>query len=276
VCSFQTSRGADELPPSWSEQEGTMSIFSLPTAKFQPQWLGDEERSPQDGKQVAALTAALRASLARESVSQQANADLLRRQHILTLEFEHRFLNGLQWITALLSLQSRTTSSEAAEQLEIAARRVAAFGSVHRRLHLLDNQTTVEFSQYLHLLCKDLSCLLFKDDDGLSITVECPTIEIETSTAIPLGFIVNELITNAAKYAGGNVTVQIGETPAAGYFLSVLDNGPGVPAEFDPARCKGLGTKIVLALVKQIQGELTITPVDDGRGTKFTVIFPGR
>jgi two-component system, sensor histidine kinase PdtaS len=253
-----------------------MSIFSLPTVKFRPQWPGDEERNPQDRKQIAALTVALRASLARESASQQANADLLRRQHILALEFDHRFLNGLQWITALLSLQARTTSSETAEQLAIAARRVAAFGSVHRRLHLLDNQEAVEFRQYLHLLCGDLSRLLFRDDDGLHITVEGPTIEIETATAIPLGFIVNELITNAAKYAGANIAVQIGGTRAAGYSLSVLDSGPGVPAEFDPVRCKGLGTKIVLALVKQIRGELKITPADSGQGTRFTVIFPGR
>jgi two-component sensor histidine kinase len=170
-------------------------------------------------------------------------------------------------------LQSRTTSPEAAEQLAIAARRIAAFGSVHRRLHLLDNQKTVEFREYLNLLCKDLTALLFQDDDGRSITIKGPTIEIETVTAIPLGFIVNELITNAAKYAGGNIIVQIGRTPAAGYSLSVLDDGPGLPAEFDPARCKGLGTKIVLALVKQIGGKLKITPPDNGRGTDFTVIF---
>src|SRR5271163_3824561 len=118
-----------------------MSIFNLPTAKIHPRWLGDEDYSPHR-KQIAALTVALQASLARESASQQANAALLRREHTLALEFEHRFLNGLQWITALLSLQSRTTSSEAAEQLAIAARRVVAFGSVHRRLHLLDNQKT--------------------------------------------------------------------------------------------------------------------------------------
>jgi two-component system, sensor histidine kinase PdtaS len=250
-----------------------MSISSLPAVKFQFPAPRDEERGPWDGGRIAALTVALQASLARERASQQANADLLRRQHTLALEFEHRFLNGLQWITALLSLQALTTSSEAAEQLAIAARRVAAFGSVHRRLHLLDNQKSVEFRQYLDLLCKDLSALLFQDhDDGHSITVEGITIEIETVIAIPLGFIVNELITNAAKYAGGNIIIQIGRTPTAGYSLSVLDDGPGVPAEFDP-RCKGLGTKIVLALVKQIRGELKITPTGNGRGTKFTVIF---
>ena len=88
-----------------------MSISSLPVAKFQFPWAREEECDPQE-QQIAALTAALQASLARESASRQANVELLQRQHTLVLEFEHRFANGLQWITTLLSLQSRTTTSE--------------------------------------------------------------------------------------------------------------------------------------------------------------------
>jgi hypothetical protein len=87
-----------------------MSISSLPVAKFQFPWGREEERDPRDQKQIAALTPALQASLAREGASRQANAELLQRQHTLALEFEHRFANGLQWITTLLSSQSRTTT----------------------------------------------------------------------------------------------------------------------------------------------------------------------
>ena len=65
-----------------------MSISSLPVAKFQFPWAPEEERDPRDRKQVAALTAALQASLARESVSRQGNVELLQRQHTLALEFE--------------------------------------------------------------------------------------------------------------------------------------------------------------------------------------------
>ena len=78
-----------------------MSISSLPVAKFQFPWAREEERDPRDQKQIVALTAALQASLARETASRQANAELLQRQHTLVLEFEHRFANGLQWITTL-------------------------------------------------------------------------------------------------------------------------------------------------------------------------------
>jgi two-component system, sensor histidine kinase PdtaS len=231
-----------------------MSVSSLPVGKFQFPWRG-RKGAILEARGNAALTAALEASLARERVSQQANAVLLQSQRTLALEFDHRFLNGLQWITALLTLQSRDATPEAAEQLTIAARRVAAFGSVHRQLHLLDNQRTAEFGQFLRALCEDLSDLLFQGaDNGHTLSVEGTTIEMETATAIPLGFIVTELVTNAAKHARGNIIVRIGGTLAEGYSLSVLDDGPGVPSEFDPAHSKGLGMTIVLALVSKSGG----------------------
>ena len=92
---------------------------------------------------------------------------------MLAQEFEHRLINGLQLIVSLLSLQSRTaTTPEAAAQLTIAARRVAALGRVHRRLHLLDHQDNVEFKEYLQHLCEDLSGLLFQEGSGYAIVVE--------------------------------------------------------------------------------------------------------
>jgi two-component sensor histidine kinase len=250
-----------------------MSVSSLPVGKFQFPWRVGKVAIRRD-RGNAALTAALEASLARERALQQANAILLQNQRTLALEFDHRFLNGLQWITSLLTMQSRGATPEVAEQLAIAVRRVVAFGSVHHRLHLLDDQRTVEFSQFLRLLSEDLSGLLFQDaENNHTISVEGTTIEMETATAIPLGFIVTELVTNAAKHAGGNIIVRIGGTRAAGHSLSVLDDGPGVPSGFDPAHSKGLGMTIVLALVKQIRGRFKIVPDDSGRGTNCTVYF---
>jgi len=221
-----------------------------------------------------ALNVELQAALGREQVLLQEKHEQSRRQVMLTQEFEHRLINGLQLIVSLLSLQSRTaTTSEAAEQLMIAARRVSSLGRVHRRLHLLDHQDRVEFKEYLQHLCEDLSGLLFQESGGYAIVVEGANIEIPTTLAIPLGFIVNELITNSAKYAKGHVTVRIKATSPADRSLSVIDDGPGLPAEFKPSDSRGLGMKIVLSLVKQIGGELRILPGDDGHGTSFTIKF---
>ena len=221
-----------------------------------------------------ALIAELQAALAREQVCLQEKNELVQRQVMLAQEFEHRLINGLQLIVSMLSLQSRTaTTPEAAAQLTIAARRVAALGRVHRRLHLLDHQDQVAFKEYLQRLCEDLSGLLIQDSSGYAIVVEGAQVEIPTTMAIPLGFIVNELITNSAKYAEGHITVRLETMAGASHSLSVTDDGLGLPAGFDPTNSKGLGMKIIQSLVEQIGGELRMGSGDNGRGARFTVTF---
>ncbi len=224
-------------------------------------------------KKCAATKCELIAALVREAELLREKSDLLQHQDMLAQEFEHRLVNSLQLIVSLLSLQSRAaTTIEAAAQLTIAAGRVAAFGRVHRRLHLLDHRKSVEFMQYLQHLCDDLSDLLFPEGAGRSVVVAGTNVKLPTELGIPLGFIVSELITNASKYAKGNITVQI-ERSAAAHLLSVSDGGPGLPADFNPANSKGLGMKIIQTLVKQIGGRLQFAPGDDGRGTRVTVAF---
>ena len=216
----------------------------------------------------------LQAALARETALRREMGDLAQRQVMLAQEFEHRLINGLQVISSLLSLQSRAAKTpEAADQLTIAAARVAALGRVHRRLHFLDHQDRVEFKRYLEHLCEDLARLLCEESGDRAILVEGANAEIPTVIAIPLGFIVNELITNATKYAKGNITVRFETTALGCHSLSVVDGGPGLPAGFDPAGTQGLGMRIIAAQVKQIGGELLISAGDDGRGTRFTIAF---
>jgi two-component system, sensor histidine kinase PdtaS len=250
---------------------------SIQRIAFQFPWGGAAPRDTHAQSEYDALAAQLQAALAREEAREEAwlreKYDLLKRQEMLAQEFEHRLVNSLQIIVSLLSLQSRTATPEAAAQLTVAAHRVASFGRVHRALHLLDHQESVEFKQYLQHLCEDLSGLLFKGQSARTILVEGSRIEIPAVVAIPLGFIVNELITNSAKYAMGNITVRLETAPAVGHSLSVLDDGTGLPAGFDPAQSKGLGMKIISSQVKQIGGKLHIVSGENGRGARFTVTF---
>jgi two-component sensor histidine kinase len=224
-------------------------------------------------KQIVVLTARLNNALTREKALLREKSELSQQQATLAQEFDHRLINSLQLIASLLSLQSRTATPEAAVQLTVAARRVAMFGRVHRRLHLLDHQESVQFKPYLKRLCEDLSSLLFQEPAGCAIVVEGANVEIPTALGIPLGFIVNELITNSAKYATGSITVRLETTPIARHSLSVADDGPGLPAGFEPANSKGLGMKIIESLVKQIGGELHIASADGGHGARVTVTF---
>jgi two-component sensor histidine kinase len=167
--------------------------ISAQEATLQFPWGRAIEPDSREQTRHDALTAELQVARAREKVWLREKSDLLRRQDTLAQEFEHRFLNSLQIIGGLLSLQSRAASPEAAAQLIVAARRVASFASVHRRLHLLDHQESVEFKQYLQHLCDDLSGLLFEGATGCTIVVEAAKVDIPTEFAIPLAFIVNEL-----------------------------------------------------------------------------------
>ena len=108
----------------------------------------------------------LREALAREEALLRQKDELIQQQEVLSKEFDHRLLNGLQMIVSLLSLQSRASANaEAASQLAIAADRVATIGRIHRRLHSFDGVQTVAFKQYLEDLCRDFSTMLSSRSD---------------------------------------------------------------------------------------------------------------
>jgi len=115
--------------------------------------------------------------------------------------------------------------------------------------------------------------MLFTAEPARIIAVEATEIILPAITAVPLGFIANELITNAFKYGTGRITVSLEYDPEKGYALSVANNGPGLPDGFDPTVGKGLGMRIVQSLVKQIGGELRIGRGDGNQGTRFAVLF---
>jgi two-component sensor histidine kinase len=218
-------------------------------------------------------SAALTASLLREKELLAEMSILSQQQDLMAQEFDHRLGNSLQMVVSLLSLQSLAAPTpEAAAQLTIAARRVAAFGRVHRRLHFLDRQKNVEFKQYLRTLCVDIADLLLEKGAGRAVVVEGADVTLPTALGIPLGFLVAEAITNSVKYATGDIIVRI-QTSVPTVLLSISDDGPGLPADFDPMKQKGLGMKLIHSLTRQIGGTLQFASGDGARGTRLTVSF---
>jgi two-component sensor histidine kinase len=216
----------------------------------------------------------LRANLAQDEALLCQKDELIQRQAVLSQEADHRLLNGLQMIVSLLSLQSRASeNAEVASQLAAAADRVATIGRIHRRLHSLDGVETFALKHYLEDLCRDYSVILSSEHPARDIVVEGIEITLPGVTAIPLGFIANELITNAAKYGTGRITVDLESDPVRGYALSISNEGPGLPEGFDPAARKGLGMRIIQSLLAQIGGRLHIGQGNRNQGTRFTVSF---
>jgi len=216
----------------------------------------------------------LRQALVREEALLLQKDELIQQQAVLSQESDHRLLNGLQMIISLLSLQSRASeNAEVASQLATAADRVAAIGRIHRRLHSLHGVQVFALKQYLEDLCRDLSMMLSAERPERSIVVDGIEIMQPGGTAIPLGFVANELITNAVKYGTGRITVRLEANPPKGYALTVANAGPGLPEGFDPAARKGLGMKIIRSLVDRMGGELRVGRGDNDQGAQFTVLF---
>jgi two-component system, sensor histidine kinase PdtaS len=229
------------------------------------------EAGQKEVERLKQTEAQLRAALAREQVLLDQKDELIRHKDLMSRESDHRLMNGLQMVASLLSLQSgETTNAKVADQLKIAANRVATIGSVHKRLQALDYARSVELKNYLENLCHDLRGILSGEHRNLA--VKGTAVEVPATIGVPVGYIVSELVTNSAKHADGELTIRLGMS-AGGYELSVSDDGPGFPKGFDPTKSKGLGMKIVSSLVNQIGGQAIIGTNPSGRGARFTVRF---
>jgi two-component system, sensor histidine kinase PdtaS len=218
----------------------------------------------------------LRVALAQSELRLRQNDELIQRQELLKKESDHRLMNDLQMTISLLWLQSRAaTNAEAATQLAVAANRVSMIARIHRRLHSFDGVQAIDFKEFLEDFGRDFSAMLSSDERPEQVVVESKEINLPAAIAIPLGFIVSELIANAAKHGNGRIAIGLLPDPPFGYALSVSNGGPALPDTFDPGASEGLGMKIIRSFTQQIGGELRIGRGDDGQGARFTVRFSG-
>jgi two-component sensor histidine kinase len=226
--------------------------------------------------QYRAMEIRLRDALAESEALLRQQDQLIQKQELLSRESDHRLINDLQMTISLLSLQSRSaTNAEAAAQLAVAANRVSMIARIHHRLHSFDGTQAIEFGKFLEDFARDFSAMLSSDERPEQVLVEGIEINLPATTAIPLGFIVSELIANAAKYGNGRIAISLKPDPAYGYALSVSNNGSPLPEGFDPGASTGLGMRIIQSFARQIGGELRIGRADDGQGARFTVLFSG-
>lgn len=217
----------------------------------------------------------MRKALAKSEALLLEKDELIHRQELLKEESDHRLLNDLQMTISLLSMQSRNASNpETAAQLAAAANRVSMIARIHHRLNSHKGARIIEFKKFLEDFCQDFSAMSSSDESPGKISVEGSEVNLPATTAIPLGFIASELITNAAKYGKGRILVRLDSDPKHGYALSVTNEGPALPEGFDPNVSKGLGMRIIQSFVRQIDGELRIGRGEDGLGARFAVLFP--
>ena len=189
---------------------------------------------------------------------------------VLLRELQHRMKNNLQVIVSFLALQRRqSTSEEARERIAAVMDRVLAIGLAHDQLSFKDSASSVDMRDYLKALCANID----PRRPQVAIEVEIEPASIALDRAVPVGLILNELVTNSVKYAfdedGGLINVALRINEAIGEAeLSVRDNGRGM----GETRKGAFGLRLVESLTAQLGGRLTRPEVD--KGTLVTVTFP--
>lgn len=195
------------------------------------------------------------------------------RQTELVEEINHRVKNNLSMVSAVLRMQARDADPVVRDHLLKAVGRVQSIADVYRNLYGDNRSDAVNFGHYLEQLCTGLTASLLDDSGRVTLNVDAESAIIALDTAIPLGMVVNELVTNAAKYAypppdRGAISVRF-KKDGSGYKLEIGDSGAGLPN--DPAdAAPGLGMRLVHSLAQQAGGQLAVT---HHPGVTYTIHF---
>lgn len=246
-------------------------------------WIADKARIFSDASgEPRYLTGACRDVTERRAAEERLRTALaekealLQQKDLLLKEVNHRVKNGLQMVAGLLSLQSRYASDrEVRGQLDSAHRRVMTVARVHERLYQSNEIGTVELGSYLRGMCDDLVGSVAAAADRARIVVDAPAIALPADKVVLLGLIVNELATNALRHAypDGGGLVRVAAVVAEGCLvLAVRDSGPGLPDDFEPARSRGFGMKLVRGLAQQLGGR--VEAAAGAPGAEIRVVLP--
>lgn len=201
----------------------------------------------------------------------------LADKEVLLKEVYHRVKNNLQIISALLRMQARRVKdSTALEALENSISRVMAMSMVHEKLYQAQNLVSIDFLSFAQSLVSFLNQLTIGSRAEVKIDLEGEPLALSIDQAIPLGLILNELVTNSLKYAfpetrGGRVRIQVQtETPTTAR-VTVSDDGVGLPPGVDLENSPGLGIRIVTLLAEQLQG---VIEIKSDHGLQVSVRIP--
>lgn len=211
----------------------------------------------------------------RIHIEEQIKASLKEKETLLQ-EIHHRVKNNMQVINALLALQANKLEDE--QIIEIfreGQNRVYAMAAVHETLHGSDSLSQIDLQTYLPKITSSVFQTYQINYDKIDLNIRIDKAPISLNQAYPLGLIINELISNAMKYAfpddqSGEIAITVSKLDK-GLELVVADNGIGLPKGLDWQQSKSLGLKLVQTLVEdQLDGSITI---DTTNGTKFIINF---
>jgi two-component sensor histidine kinase len=207
---------------------------------------------------------------------------LTEERELLLREVYHRVKNNMQIISSLLDLQSgQIDDPKARDLLRISMMRVRSMALIHEKLYQSKDLTGIVFADYVRDLANDLFASYGVPPGHIAcdVQVEIGANTVTLDSAVPCGLIINELLSNAIKYAfppgrNGAIRVSLASHYNETYILTVADNGVGLPPDLDILRVKSLGLHLVRSLAQQqLRGTLDCKRWN---GTQFAITFPHR
>lgn len=220
--------------------------------------------------------------LSEIKASQEKIVESLKEKEILLKEIHHRVKNNLQIITSLLYLQSKHSNDPILSNLLLESqRRIKSMALIHEKLYQSSNLASIDFKDYITNLMHDLKRTYENNGNIIQLNMEVESLYLDIDKAIPCGLIINELVSNAYKYAFPDtwrethsttptVFIKFLKTPENKLCLTVKDNGCGMGDIEENKNTTSLGLKLVSSLSNQLNGNLSI---ESKQGSSFTLVF---
>lgn len=212
-----------------------------------------------------------------ESERRQAAERELQHKDILLREIHHRVKNNLQMMSSLLQMQEKRFGTIEPKVKELFANyqnRIQAMALIHRRFWIDQDLALVNFSEYIQILVANLLESYGSSPGAVMLNIETVYVELPLDTAMLLGMVTNELITNIFKYAfpagTGEIIIRLTASSSALHVV-IADNGIGLPAGSDIETMSSVGMSIVRALTKQLRGTIAFTQTEM---TTFDITIP--
>lgn len=220
-------------------------------------------------------TVILRDVTQRRAADEKIRASL-REKEVLLQEIHHRVKNNLQVVSSLLSLQSRGIVDEDTRQkFKESQNRVQSMALIHEQLYQSANLSEINYPQYIRQLAAHLFRSYRVSSSRIELQSQIEDVRLSVDVAVPVGLIINELVSNSLKYGfpngrGGWIRIALRKEPYGRMTLSVADNGIGLPEEVGFGSTQTLGLRLVGTLVRQIDGSVQ---VDRAEGTAIHITF---
>jgi PAS domain S-box-containing protein len=203
--------------------------------------------------------------------------DSLKEKEVLLQEIHHRVKNNLQVISSILNLQaSYVTDDKTLDILEESQNRIKSMSFIHETLYRTTDFSSINFSEYLRTLAYNLIQSYRLKKYSVRLHPNLDDIAVHIDQAIPCGLIVNELISNALKYAfpegtEGNLRLDLHKKKDT-LTLRIADDGVGLPSNFRYDKTDSLGVQLVYTLTEQLDGTIEVNS-QPGKGTEFIITF---